>query len=83
MQQFSEKELQKYNGKDGMPAYIAYNGNVYDVSESKLWKNGSHFKKHFAGADLTSELADAPHSDEVFANFPCVGEFVAISHTCQ
>lgn len=81
MQQFSEKELQKYNGKDGMPAYIAYQGKVYDVSESKLWKNGSHFKKHFAGFDLTAEMANAPHSDEVFANFPCVGEFVAMSQS--
>lgn len=81
MQQFSEEELRQYNGQDGMPAYIAYKGRVYDVTSSKLWKNGSHFKKHLAGHDLTSELANAPHSDEVFANFPCVGEFVAISQT--
>lgn len=81
MQQFSEKELQKYNGKDGMPAYIAYQGNVYDVSESKLWKNGSHFKKHFAGCDLTAEMANAPHTDEVFVNFPCVGEFIVVTQT--
>lgn len=81
MQQFSEKELREYNGQDGRPAYIAYEGNVYDVTSSKFWKNGSHFKKHFAGSDLTAELVNAPHSDEVFANFPCVGKFVAITHT--
>lgn len=81
MQQFSEKELREYNGQEGKPAYIAYKGRVYDVTSSKLWKNGSHFKKHFAGCDLTSELANAPHSDSVFENFPWVGEFVAISHT--
>jgi len=56
-----------------MPAYIAFKGQVYDVSASKLWKNGSHFKKHFAGTDLTSELANAPHGDEVFAAFDPIG----------
>lgn len=76
MQQFSEEELRHYNGQDGMPAYIAYNGQVYDVTLSKFWKEGSHFKKHFAGHDLTAEMANAPHSDEVFASYPCVGRFV-------
>ncbi len=83
MQQFSEEELRKYNGQDGMPAYIAYKGQVYDVTSSKFWQNGSHFKKHFAGSDLTAELANAPHSDEVFENFPCVGAFAVISHTAD
>jgi predicted heme/steroid binding protein/uncharacterized membrane protein len=79
MQQFTEEELRKYNGQDGMPAYIAYKGQVYDVSASKFWQNGSHFKKHFAGCDLTSEMANAPHSDEVFENYPCVGQFLTPS----
>lgn len=76
MQQFSEEELREYNGQDGMPAYIAYNGQVYDVTSSKFWKEGTHFKKHFAGCDLSAEMANAPHSDEVFANYPCVGVFI-------
>lgn len=79
MQQFTEEELRKYNGRDGMPAYIAYKGDVYDVTSSKFWKEGSHFKKHFAGCDLTSEMAHAPHSDEVFASYPCVGQCVSPS----
>ncbi|MDP2850404.1 MAG: cytochrome b5 domain-containing protein [Sulfuricurvum sp.] len=77
MQQFSEEELREYNGRDGMPAYIAYKGQVYDVISSKFWKEGSHFKKHFAGCDLSAEMANAPHSDEVFANYPCVGVFIS------
>jgi len=81
MQQFSEKELREYDGQEGKPAYIAYKGRVYDVTLSKFWKNGSHFKKHFAGSDLTAEMTNAPHSDEVFANFPCIGEFVVVSQT--
>jgi predicted heme/steroid binding protein/uncharacterized membrane protein len=76
MQQFSEEELREYNGRDGMPAYIAYKGQVYDVTLSEFWKEGSHFKKHFAGGDLSAEMANAPHSDEVFANYPCVGQFI-------
>jgi len=73
MQQFTEEELRKYTGKDGMPAYIAFKGTVYDVSSSKFWKEGSHFKKHFAGYDLTAQMADAPHSDEVFEHFDPIG----------
>ncbi|OHD88731.1 cytochrome b5 domain-containing protein [Sulfuricurvum sp. RIFCSPLOWO2_12_FULL_43_24] len=77
MQQFSEEELRKYNGKDGMPAYIAFKNQVYDVTSSKFWQEGSHFKKHFAGCDLTDAMAHAPHSDEVFENYPCIGQFVS------
>ena|SRR3989339_34226 len=76
MQQFSEEELRQYNGKDGMSAYIAFKGQVYDVTSSKFWQEGSHFKKHFAGYNLTDAMADAPHSDEVFENYPCVGVFI-------
>jgi predicted heme/steroid binding protein/uncharacterized membrane protein len=76
MQQFTEEELRKYNGQDGAPAYIAFKGKVYDVSSSKLWKNGTHFKRHMAGADLTPELEDAPHAEEVFEQFEPVGLFI-------
>ncbi len=77
MQQFTEEDLLKYNGKDGMPAYIAFKGQVYDVTLSKFWKEGTHFKKHFAGCDLSAAMANAPHSDEVFEHYPCVGQFVS------
>lgn len=76
MRQFSEEELRQYNGQDGMPAYIAFKGKVYDVTLSEFWKEGTHFKKHFAGYDLSAAMADAPHGDEVFENYPCVGQFL-------
>jgi len=76
MQQFTEEELRKYNGQEGAPAYIAFKGKVYDVSASKLWKNGVHFKKHLAGYDLTPEIQDAPHADEVFEQFEPIGIFI-------
>ncbi len=49
MQEFDQAELEKYDGKDGRPIYIAYKGNVYDVTNSKLWKNGMHMKRLHAG----------------------------------
>ncbi len=53
---FTAEELKKYNGKDGMPAYAAVDGIVYDLSKSKYWKNGQHMKLHEAGADLSSAM---------------------------
>jgi predicted heme/steroid binding protein len=71
--QFTRAELKQFDGRDGRPVYAAYRGKVYDVSPSPLWTEGQHFE-HFAGADLTDELADAPHGEEVFENFPVVGD---------
>jgi len=72
--EFSKEELEKNNGKDGNTAYVAAHGRVYDVSESKLWKNGKHMGRHEAGADLTEALAAAPHGAEMLHRFQQVGE---------
>jgi len=56
VKEFTEEELARYNGKNGAPAYIAYKGKVYDVSDSFLWRNGSHQVLHNAGADLTEAI---------------------------
>ncbi|MCX6051098.1 MAG: 2-oxoacid:acceptor oxidoreductase subunit alpha [Campylobacterales bacterium] len=66
-------ELKRYNGLNGARAYIAYKSIVYDVTESPLWKNGDHQGTHVAGVDLTSELSNAPHDNEVFEKFAVVG----------
>ena len=66
------EKLKQYNGKNGEKAYIAYKGNIYDVSSSPLWKDGIHQKLHEAGLDLTEILEKAPHSEEVFARFMIV-----------
>lgn len=47
---------------------------MYDVSESLLWDNGVHQGLHEAGGDLTLDMKDAPHGDEVLSKFPVVGE---------
>lgn len=76
MKRFTEEELTEYNGKNGKPVYIAHEGKVYDVSESKLWKTGLHMKRHDSGRDLTMDIQAAPHEPEVLERFPEVGELV-------
>lgn len=49
---------------------IAYEGRVYDVSASKLWRGGRHARRHEAWGDLTAEMANAPHGPEVLEQFP-------------
>ncbi len=77
MKEFSSKELGTFNGKDGRPIYFAYKGKVYDVSDSDLWMDGEHQFMHLAGMDLSNEILDAPHEEEVFERFPVVGTLKA------
>lgn len=60
------------NGQDKPQVWIAYKGIVYDVSGSRLWREGKHYE-HWAGQDLTHELPDAPHTEEVFTRFKAIG----------
>ncbi len=71
---FSPEELLQYDGKDGNSAYYAYEGKVYDVTGSDLWKEGQHYGLQ-AGQDLTGKLGDAPHGTEVFAPFAVMGTY--------
>lgn len=66
-------ELSGYDGKDGRRAYLAVNGTVYDVTDSRRWIGGQHPPDHQAGQDLTEELARAPHVRSVIERFPVVG----------
>ena len=71
--EFSLEELKAGNGAEGKPAYIVYQDRVIDVSTSTRWPHGHHMGAHYAGQDLTKELAAAPHGPEVFERFPEVG----------
>ncbi len=73
---FTLEELANFDGKDGRPAYFAYKGKIYDVSSSKLWKDGVHLKKHFAGNDLTDMLKNSPHGEEKIFQMPVVGQIL-------
>ncbi len=65
-------QLALRNGQDKPQVWIAYKGIVYDVSHSRLWREGKHYE-HWAGQDLTSELPDAPHTDAVFTRLKAIG----------
>lgn len=69
----SKQELEENNGKDGKPAYFAYKGKVYEVTDSAMWLDGEHMGMHQAGKDLTDDLDMAPHSEENFARVKYVG----------
>lgn len=73
MREYTLEEVAKANGQGGAPALVAFQGNVYDVSKSDLWVGGDHQEMHNAGRDLTSEMADAPHDEEVLKRYPIVG----------
>jgi predicted heme/steroid binding protein len=73
MKEFTKEILARYNGKNGIPAYVAYEGKVYDVSNSFHWKDGNHQVLHNAGGDLTASMKQAPHGDDFLKKFPIVG----------
>ena len=66
-------QLALRNGQDKPEIWIAYLGNVYNVTVSRLWRDGKHYE-HWAGQDLTDELKDAPHTVEVFSKFKIIGK---------
>ncbi|MCW4003592.1 MAG: cytochrome B5 [Candidatus Bathyarchaeota archaeon] len=70
------QELQQNDGRNGKPAWIAYQGKVYDVTDSSFWMDGDHLGSHNAGKDLTNELELAPHGAENLARAKLVGELV-------
>ena len=73
LKHYTKSQLALRNGSDREEIWCAYQGIIYDVSTSRLWRRGKHYE-HWAGQDLTDELADAPHSDWVFSRFKAVGK---------
>jgi len=76
---FTLEELKQYDGRNGRPAYIAYKGKVYDVSESILWIGGDHQGQHEAGKDITDEMKFAPHGEETLERVKLIGVLVSAS----
>jgi len=70
---YTKSQLALRNGIEMSNVWIAWNGMIYDVSRSKLWRKGEHYE-HWAGQDLTDELKDAPHTENVFDKFEVVGK---------
>jgi predicted heme/steroid binding protein len=74
---YTRSELALRNGQDRPEIWIAWDGKIYDVTESRLWKNGKHYE-HWAGQDLTEELADSPHGRRVFEGREPIGVLVLV-----
>ncbi len=64
-------ELKRGTGERGSRKLIAYKGIVYDVTNCPRWRLDLHENLHFPGQDLTGELTEAPHAEDVFTR-PCV-----------
>ncbi|MGV3596409.1 MAG: cytochrome b5 domain-containing protein [Bacteroidota bacterium] len=73
---FTKNQLALRNGQDRPEIWVAYKGVIYDVTESRLWRNGKHYE-HWAGQDLTHELPDAPHTEAVFERMKAIGRLVS------
>lgn len=72
-QAITPETLSAFDGKEGHKAIVAVAGKLYDVTGSRLWRDGVHMRKHSAGQDLTEALKGAPHGAEVMERVPLVG----------
>lgn len=72
MNSYTRQQLALRNGQDKPEIWVAFEGKIYDVTLSRLWRNGKHYE-HWAGQDLTDELKDAPHTHSVFEKFVVIG----------
>lgn len=68
------EELSEYNGQNGMPAYVAIDGVIYDITNVKEWQGGEH-NGFVAGNDLTDEIKNvSPHGISKLEGVPIVGK---------
>jgi len=70
---YTRFQLALRNGQDREEIWVAYKGLIYDVTNSRHWRNGIHYK-HWSGQDLTDELPDAPHTESVFKRFKPIAQ---------
>ena len=70
----SIEDLYRYDGTDGNPAFVAYEGWIYDVSMVVAWRDG-HYEQYgaYLGQDVTLALRDAGMTD-ILMNLPVVGQ---------
>jgi predicted heme/steroid binding protein len=75
LKEYTRAQLALRNGNDREEIWCAYQGLIYELNKSRLWRNGKHYE-HWAGQDLTDEMQDAPHTENVFDKFCVVGKLV-------
>ncbi len=69
------EELAQFNGKDGNLAFVAVDGQVYDVTNEPKWRNGDHNGQQ-AGQDVSAYITGAPHGKGILERFTVVGKIV-------
>lgn len=70
------EELAEFDGQGGNKAYIAVDGNVYDVTDLPPWAGGVH-NDFPAGMDYSEEIKDvSPHGLTPLENLEPVGTIV-------
>lgn len=74
MEKFTKESLAKFDGKNGRPAYVAIDGEVYDVTGNPHWAEGEHHG-NLAGRDLTVEIGQSPHGKSVLGKLKKVGTY--------
>jgi predicted heme/steroid binding protein len=67
----TQSELRRSNGDRGSRKWVAHRGVVYDVTDCPRWRLELHERLHFPGQDLTDEIQESPHKEDVFTR-PCV-----------
>jgi predicted heme/steroid binding protein len=73
---FTLEELEKYDGKNGNPPYVAISGTVYDLSEKIVWSGGTHFGM-IAGHDLTMNFMGCHNGMvQILQQLPVVGTLI-------
>jgi hydroxylamine dehydrogenase len=77
--EITSETLPSHDGREGRRAVVAVSGKLYEVTGSRLWRDGAHIKQHQAGQDLTEALEGAPHGTEVLDKVPMIGELRAPS----
>jgi len=74
--QMTIEELAQFNGKDGAKAFVAIDGNVYEVTGNRKWLEGNHEQGMSAGRDLSEFISGAPHGYDILKQFTIVGKIV-------
>lgn len=70
--EYTIDEVAKHNGP-GAGVWFVYQDKIYDVSKSDLWSDGDHQGMHTGGRDLSNEMGDAPHDEDVLTRYPVIG----------
>ena len=71
---FNKETLAKYNGKDGMPGYVAVDGVVYDITDVAAWQS-PHAGQFEPGKDFSDEIRQSPHGLKNLENLKVVGVY--------